>query len=155
MLLRTWTLSAFASRNASVELSCLPFPFLLRLTQPPLQHCLGIGGHLQKRYARTHIVLRVDDLGLGLEERFPRCNFHQHQCPVREGIHHVQVASVPAEFAHTRSDAHVGLRFNQLGACNKRVPRRTAFLLICDSCLRLGNPANIIRRFRQPASNHP
>src|SRR5258706_815991 len=81
MLLRTWTLSAFASRNASVELSCLPFPFLLRLTQPPLQHCLGIGGHLQKRYARTHIVLRVDDLGLGLEERFPRCNFTQHQSP--------------------------------------------------------------------------
>src|SRR5882757_7077989 len=134
MLLRTWTLSAFASRNASVELSCLAFSFLLRLTQPPLQHCLGIWRHLQKRYARTHIVLGVDDLGLGLEERLPRGNFHQHQYPVREGIQHIQIASVPAELAYTRSDAHVGLHFNQFGACYKRVPGRTAFLLICDGC---------------------
>src|SRR5258708_16509274 len=112
MLLRTWTPSAFASRNASVELSCLAFPFLLRLTQPPLQHCLGIWRHFQKRHARTHIVLRVDDLRFGLEERLPCRNFHHHQGPVREGIHHVQIAPVPAEFAPSRTSVHLTSPFN-------------------------------------------
>ena len=110
---------------------------LLRSIEPALQHRLRTRRDLQEAHTGSHIRLRINDLRPGFEERIPRGDFHQHHRPHGEGIHHVQIAPVQAQFAHPRRDAHFGLFFNQFGARYERVPGRTAFLWIFDGCLRL------------------
>src|SRR6266851_3953380 len=139
------------SRSAPAGLSRLPVMVLLRSIQPALQRRLRIRRDLLEHHTSAHIRLRINDLRLGLEERISRGDFHQHHRPLGERIHHVQIAPVQAQFAHPRRDAHISLLFDQLGARYERVPGRTAFLLICDGCLRLETPADMIRRLGQAA----
>ena len=138
-------------RSAPAGLSRLPLVLFLRSIQPALQHCLVLRSHFQKPQARAHIRLGINDLRLGLEERLPRGNFHQYHRPLGKGIHHVQIASVPAQFAHSRSDPDVCSLFDQLSAGDERVSRRTASLLVVDGRLQLDVSIPILRRFPQSA----
>src|SRR6266403_1239061 len=121
--------------------------FLFRPIQPPFQHLLRRRGDFEEPHSRSHIRLRVNDLPLGLEERICRGNLHQHHRPRRKGIHHVQIAAKPAQLAHPRGDAHVGFLFDQLGARDERISRRTAFLLVFDGGLQRIPLSTMVRRF--------
>src|SRR6266581_2074793 len=75
-------------------------------------------------------------LPLAWKNASPAAIFTRTRVPMGKWIHHVQIATVQAELAHPRGDPYVCFLFDQLGACDERVPWRTAFLLICDGRLR-------------------
>jgi hypothetical protein len=60
-----------------------------------------------------------------------------------------------AKLAHARCNSHVGSFFNQLSACDERVPWRTTFLLVCDGRLRLDALITIVRWFSPFSAAHP
>lgn len=75
-------------------LSYLPLIVLLRSIQPALQRSLRLRFDLQEDYAGTHIRLRINDFGLGGEERIPGGDPHEHQRSLGERIHHIQIATM-------------------------------------------------------------
>ena len=78
----------------------------------------------QKRDPCAEIRLNVNDFSLGLEEIVARENLDENQRVLGKGVHHVQVASVQAEFAHARGDAHIRLFFDKFGCGNECVSGR-------------------------------
>src|SRR5205814_10127397 len=104
------------SCRAQAGLSYLPLIVLLRSIQPALQRSLRLRFDLQEDYAGTHIRLRINDFGLGGEERIPGGDPHEHQRSLGERIHHIQIATMEAQFAYSRSDPDVCFLIDQLSA---------------------------------------
>ena len=81
-----------------------------------LQRSLRLRFDLQEDHAGTHIRLRINDFGFGREERIPGGDPHEHQRSLGERIHHIQIATMQAQFTHSRSDPDIGLLIDQLSA---------------------------------------
>jgi len=100
--------------------------FLLGSVQPPAQDGEWLAFDFEKGDAAAEIGLDVNDFGFGVEEIFAGENLDEDQGLLGEGIHHVQVAAVQAQFADTSSDTHVGFLFDELRAGDESVAWRSA-----------------------------
>src|SRR5208337_3614733 len=94
--------------------------------EPVLQDGQVLGLHIEEDNACAHIGLGVDDSAFRLENHFVGPNLQEHERVLWEGIHHVQVTPVQAQFADPRSDAHFRFLFKELGAGEEHIPRRAA-----------------------------
>jgi hypothetical protein len=94
--------------------------------EPAPEDTEGLRFDFEKGKAAAEIGLDVDDLGFGVEELFAGKNLYEDQSVLREGIHHIEIATVEAQFADASGDAHVGFLLDELGAGNESVTRRAA-----------------------------
>src|SRR5262249_14795026 len=96
------------------------------LFQPALQHRDSLWVNFEKGDPGSQIWLDVDDFGFGLKEIVAGEDLYQNKGALGKGIHHVQVATVQAEFADASGDANFCLLLDELSAGDKGIAWRAA-----------------------------
>ena len=98
----------------------------LKTVHPLLEKFFVLRGHFVECGAHANVGLRIDYMASGLECLAAMDDLNGYEAFGREGIHHVHVATVAAEFAGASADVHSGVEFGDFGRSKKWMAWRTA-----------------------------
>ena len=90
------------------------------------QKILVVCGNLAELHAHAERRLGINDGGEGIEGAVAMNDFDFYGGAAGQGIDHIQVATMLAEVASTRRQAHFGVHLNNDRRSDKRDARRTA-----------------------------
>jgi len=98
----------------------------LRVIEPMLQNNEFLRFDFEEGKASAEIGLHIDDFCFGVKRVFTGKNLHEDHGFLREGIHHIEIAAMEAQFANASSDADIGFLLDEFGAGDEGVAGRAA-----------------------------
>jgi len=122
--------------------------FSLRGQQKPLfENNQGMHADFMKGNSDSKMGNRVNHFARSIEVSTTGIDFDADGCPFREGIGHIDIATVKTEFAHTSTDTGAGGCVNHLGGGHERESRSSAALFShLFTCREIGLSQLVLRQ---------